>query len=173
MNTPLSPVLCASPHGFFSGNFFGFSLWSLLDSSSALPAATSALVSFVDDTLALICPLCVLCLPIHLHMSHVSKAVLFQVITSLSLFTIHLIPFTPTGSPRHFTSFLFSLTLQCSGSLLWECPAADVKIITIVRYPEAKPSDCILPAAGAKIIAVCRYQEQSDVNQLWLNYRAY
>ena len=46
-------------------------------------------------------------------------------------------------------------------ALYWECPAAGVKTITIVCYPEAKrvshgsTSTC----AGVKTIAVGRYQE--------------
>ena len=113
--------------------------------------------------------------------SHVSKAVLFQVITSLSLFTIHWIPFTLTLIVLYPPCCNWGLSLYFAGILLlqggnstvvalyWECPAAGMKTVTIVRYPKASESAVVqlphllivasLPPAGVKTIAVGRYQE--------------
>ena len=128
-------------------------------------------------SLALICPLCVLCLPIHLHICLTSQK---QFCFKSSLHS-HFSQFTEFLSPSpSFCVVSSSLQLGLKSlfrwditthelkggnstvvALYWECPAAGVKTITIVRYPEAKrvsrgsTSTC----AAVKTIAVGRYQE--------------
>ena len=173
MNSPLSPVHCASHFGFFSVNFSGL----VYGHCWILPLHCQwASVSFVADTLALICPLCVLCLTISACLNRLKSSFVSSHHFTLT-FHNSLNPFHPhphcvvSSSLQLGLKSLFRLditTHELKGgnstvvALYWECPAAGVKTVTIVSYRRSKTSQLwfnLLIVASPRWREDCHYRQ--------------
>ena len=133
-----------------------------------------ASVSFVADTLALICPLCVLCLTISACLNRLRSSFVSSHHFTLT-FHNSLNPFHPhphcvvSSSLQLGLKSLFRLDITSNElkggnstvvALYWECPAAGVKTVTIVSYRRSKTSQLwfnllivVLPA-GVKTVTI-------------------
>ena len=135
-----------------------------------------ASVSFVADTLALICPLCVLCLTISACLNRLKSSFVsshhFTLTFHNSLNPFHPHPHCVVSSSLQLglkSLFRWDITThELKGgnstvvALYWECPAAGVKTVTIVSYRRSKTSQLwfnLLIVASPRWREDCHYRQ--------------